>query len=125
MQVRILCDTGNASFTARRTCRQLDAFLCQATKEAEKLDEDLAASDELLPNGVKRLHVTVPAEKVAKAWQKAIKLEGKSHDFPGFRQGKKVSIEATSVTFRRRASEARISNHYCAALVSVHSLVAL
>ena len=53
----------------------------------------MIASDEVLPNGVKRLNITVPAEKVTKAWEKAIRLEGRSHDFPGFRQGKKASLQ--------------------------------
>ena len=81
-----------ARVTGRRKCRQTHQISCQATKTAEKLEDDVAASDEVLPNGVKRLHITVPAGKVAKAWEKAIRLEGRSHDFPGFRQGKKASI---------------------------------
>lgn len=78
--------------TARRKARHSTPLSCQATKQAEKLEDEVIASDEILPDGVKRLHITVPADKVAKAWQKAIKLEGKSHDFPGFRQGKKVGF---------------------------------
>ena len=54
------------------------------------MDDEISASEEKLENGVKRLSVTVPADKVLKAWQKAVRLEGRTHDFPGFRQGKKV-----------------------------------
>lgn len=94
MQAEVLCELRTSSFScALPERRHASPVVCRAATEAVELEEDeVRARDEFLPQGVKRLHVTVPADKVAKAWQKAVKLEGRSHDFPGFRQGKKASL---------------------------------
>ena len=80
---------GEQSPKARRNASHRPV-LCRAAAEAEVLDDEVSANEEKLDNGRKRLDVTIPADKVLKAWQRAIKLEGRTHDFPGFRQGKKV-----------------------------------
>lgn len=68
-------------------------LVCNAAAEAALLDDEISAREEGLEDGVKRLSITIPADKVQKAWQKAVRLEGRTHDFPGFRQGKKASID--------------------------------
>lgn len=78
--------------TGSRSQRPESISICHATAQAEEPKQKINSKEEDGPGGVKRFTITVPAAAVGKAWQKAIKMESRSHDFPGFRQGKKVML---------------------------------